>query len=183
MHAKHSICLCSMSSAEKALEEGVAPKWWLNMTELCSIPIFLIKPSSPTFSSPPLPFFSCKSQPPLMFGLQKSGFYRLAESTVSLRGLNGEVLAWGRHPLPAEAPSSWPTLTHLFRLILNTASSVSPSLIFLDKFWDGVGNTYIRIIMVIKTHISFTLRFLMVMPSQQLLRFSSNVASLLPLLA
>ena len=46
MHAKHSICLCSMSSAEKALEEGVAPKWWLNMTELCSIPIFLIKPSS-----------------------------------------------------------------------------------------------------------------------------------------
>lgn len=69
MHAKPSICLCSMSSQEKTLEEEAAPKQWLNTTELCSIPIFLIKPSSPTFFSPLLPFFSSKSQPPLMFGL------------------------------------------------------------------------------------------------------------------
>ena len=71
MHAKHSICLFSMSGADKALVEEAAPKQWLNTTELYSIPIFLIKPSSPTFSSPPLPFFSSKSQPPLMFGVQK----------------------------------------------------------------------------------------------------------------
>lgn len=84
---------------------------------------------------------------------------------------------------PPKAPSPWPTPIHLFRLILNTAFSVSPSLTYLDKFGDGVGNAFIRIIMVIKTQISFTLRFLMVMPSQQLLCFSSNIASLFPLLA